>query len=1057
MHETPSLISQADGALQEMIENRQVESWRGLIFAPQWRQRRFRENHFTYHGYQADVMFAWERGALPQAENARALLDSVRLTILRTSVNDIRPLARHDHPQLIRRAVELGLWEAERAAPHLSQGDDKSKISTQELLGMALKDQEMPQLLSYLADPAAPTNPAEDWFHAGVLRALTPHLDGETLHKGLAKARQIRDPWAREEAFSLLVPHFLEQIIAEALAAARVITNENTRAHAIGGLIPYLDEERRHALLDDSVAMVLALEDEPIKVGALSGLAPHLSGDLLDAVLADIAHLKNQRYYAQVLAALAANISPTLIQEALDVTQQIKSARFRADILVTLLPHLQTPQQERVLAECIAITRDIRSPRFRTEGLLTLLPYIPTDEHETMLTECVDAAEMIGDDQNRAETLAQIAPYLSGELAQRAIAIAEGIERDLFRMSALTAFIPQLTGEAQAVLLQQMYAATHSLKNARSRAEMLATVVPHLVGEQRKAGIHAGLMAVRAIRDARTQILAFKNLAPLFTEDLMLEALSEARRFHEPYMRAEAFTALLPHVQRQLLEEWLQAALRIKQPSPHTQALTRLSPHLTRDVLAKALARHIPDDRVQVKAFLALAPHVPEPIRERLLNGAVRAARNIEDGWFRVQAFEQLASQLHGERQAMAIREGLALAVMLEEPCASAEALLMFLPYVREKERDDVIESTLACLCNEDWRRRAAAIESLSDYLTETYWEATLHAAMDIEDMAYRTKAFKKLATVVRGDVLGQLLQEAQRLRHEEYRLEVLRAALPHLPEAEQRRTVTHSLDTALQVTDPWARIVALGALLPYIQDAAHAPTLTEQTLHDATTIEDTWSHVHALVVLLPQLKNHHFSQAIEQALRLTRSLTESGTCMSALTLLAPYLKNSTLSEAIQIAAALPNERFKAAALGAFAPYLKDEHAPLAIEAACTIHDEVALAYVLVTLAPHLKANHREAIRLGMQSAHSIQDHWFRALALKAFTNALPDHNRTHVFADVRRALADHFYSFRDQSREEVLWAIAEEDLFAPPIFPVADLTDFAAWLVEVCQDWIWD
>jgi hypothetical protein len=101
-----------------------------------------------------------------------------------------------------------------------------------------------------------------------------------------------------------------------------------------------------------------------------------------------------------------------------------------------------------------------------------------------------------------------------------------------------------------------------------------------------------------------------------------------------------------------MLGEALEAARQIEDRDDRATALAAIAPHLAEPLrermLGEALeaARQTSYEYARVEALAALAPHLAEPLREEVLGEALEAARQISDEYARARALAALAPRL---------------------------------------------------------------------------------------------------------------------------------------------------------------------------------------------------------------------------------------------------------------------------------------------------------------------------------------------------------------------------------------------------------------------------
>lgn len=120
-------------------------------------------------------------------------------------------------------------------------------------------------------------------------------------------------------------------------------------AWAIIGFVPYLSGETEETVLAHALAAAQAIGEEEERAEALTGLAPHLSGELLVQALAAVQAIDDEEYRAKALSGLIPHLSGGLLNQALAATQAIGAGGDRARSLTALAPQLSSITQVEVV------------------------------------------------------------------------------------------------------------------------------------------------------------------------------------------------------------------------------------------------------------------------------------------------------------------------------------------------------------------------------------------------------------------------------------------------------------------------------------------------------------------------------------------------------------------------------------------------------------------------------------------------------------------------------------------------------------------------------------
>jgi 1,2-phenylacetyl-CoA epoxidase catalytic subunit len=285
-----------------------------LFADQQWMNARFAHDGYTYTGYIADLMLAWEdvadeqaRAQLAAGQDMTALPDCVRLALIRTSINS---LAGNHVPAIVARAITTGVWTTTRAlsiAHNVPDAEKRAKMYIALLETDTLSEQERKRARQQTLAAAQAIQDEGD--RARVLIALAEKLEGEQVTEALAAAQAIQDEGSRASALIALAEKLAGEqrhsIMTEALAAAQAIQDERDRARVLSALAEKLAGEQRHSIMTEALAAAQAIQDEGDRAWVLSALAEKLAGEqrhsIMTEALAAAQAIQYEGYRARVL------------------------------------------------------------------------------------------------------------------------------------------------------------------------------------------------------------------------------------------------------------------------------------------------------------------------------------------------------------------------------------------------------------------------------------------------------------------------------------------------------------------------------------------------------------------------------------------------------------------------------------------------------------------------------------------------------------------------------------------------------------------------------------
>jgi len=975
----------------------------------EWLHVRIPQSDYTYEGYIADVMTAWQDFAHPEAlrqieadSNPTAFADCVRYALIRTSINS---LAANYVPELVARAVELGLWTAKRAlsvAENVPNAEQKAKLYILLLQNNSLNEAEHGTAIK--KGLASVISISSEQVRVKALVALSSHLIGEAreqaLALGLIAVTSVKYEHSRADALVALTPYLTGKLLTQGLTVAFGIQNARYRAKALVALLPYLSgEAREHASAQGLLAALATPNEEPLHFNFYDGS------------------------HANILALLIPYVTGSAREQALTegvvTSLAFQDDASRAKALVALLPYLIGATREQALTEgltaAFAIPDEGSSPftssydGSREDALIALLPFLDEEARELVLAKDLVTALAIQDDQPRAKALTALVPYLVGEARERALreglVAALVIRNDSFRADALIPLLPYLAGEARDHALMEGLVAALAIEYAGSRTDNLRALLPYLVGEARERALEEGLMSALAVRE--------ELVSPFFVHS------------ERPYVTA--LQALAPNLTHKLLSGVLAVALIIQDDMSRTFALVTLIPHLIAETRVYALAQGLraaistQSQDQQGQAFIALVPHTLGEMHERVLAQALEAALAFDD------IIKAKALLLKRDEKSFHLTQ------LIKEINQAARAPNFVSSYGFRYEVS-----------------RELAIAVLAPYLTDELLRQTLNTVFAFENEFEQASILTVLAPYLTGELLKQTLTAVFAFEDKSACTFALAALTPYLTD----KLILQRLGAVHAIEDKWQRALALTALIPRLSGEAYEHTLAAG-LAAVHAIEDEWQRVSALIALIPYLDEQARKQALIEGLVAANSNQNEEIRAKTLIALAPHLTVDLLQQVLIGATTFQNEEYRADVLQALAPHLTGELLSQALDVALAIQDKIHRARILVALSPYLLESARsQALAHGLEAASAIEAENYQAWMLASFLPVIDDHSI--LIRKIRQALTGYLLTSEEQKRESILELFAEETLFTPEILSSAILETIAHHIIEICNEWQW-
>ena len=365
---------------------------------------RFEGSSYTYDGYLEDLSLAWDCAMSKVSRQIEAnqepgvFAESMRYLLIRTSINSI---AGNYVPELVVRAVEVGLWAPQRA------------LSLTVKIPDAAKRIEM---------------------YAAILATGR-----------LGKEQQ-------------------EEVQRLALDMALALEHEEERAKALAALAPQLPQELRIKALEQTLADVPVLKDEEERAKVLVALAPQLTGEMLERALEAALTVQEAGYQVDALVALVPRLTGELRLEALRQTFDdivlISKARELREGEELLNPENQAVvalmtlvKQELARTEVLAAASALKEGEQGVDAEDAVIAWVLEMvalvlKEESKQAEALDAALALGEEEAHGWMLVALAPGLRGRSLKCAVYAALAFKKGKrYRAAALAALAQQLAGK----------------------------------------------------------------------------------------------------------------------------------------------------------------------------------------------------------------------------------------------------------------------------------------------------------------------------------------------------------------------------------------------------------------------------------------------------------------------------------------------------------------------------------------------------------------------------------------------------------------------------------
>jgi hypothetical protein len=850
----------------------QYNRLRTLFDDDAWLHARVEYSGFSYD---ADLALAWDHFAQPRARAEAeqgdvpvALSDVVRFALIRTSLNSV---AGNNPPEIVVRAVETGLWSAERAlaiAGRVPEPAQRAALITrllaQERLSEEQRDRARTSAIEALRAIGKDKNRAE------ALAALGPHLTLEFAEHTLTVARSLGKE-RRARALAAVAPLFTgdtrRAILAEAVAAAAEAPSYEPPVW--DSLAPALDpagdadlvqraiEQVRKAGKNtrDREAPALAalrrIKDDKDRVYTLRETMPHLAGSVrkeaaelgLETALR-LPPIDMDYDIPQIVGLLAAvpALDAAGLERALHAAKDASRIGYIrnsvVDLLVAIAERLDGAKRQEVVSLTLGLAQRPRE-KGTDEGpweirpLASVLPLLDANQRDATIRKALARAlQLLTLEQRnelvnpRAEALAMLAPLLPAELLETAYTAARRVE----------------DGEARALALTEL----------GSRVD----------GPDRDFILKTAADSLEEIGDGGLRAKALARLAPVLTAAHFEIALDAALGIRGELDRGKALEAVNPHVPRPLQEKALRGTLAIEFEPARADALAALIPVLLESRLAALLddAWAIEWEPGRTECVAAIAARLPPEHQAEVLDAALEAYRARDPDHMSGDMLLALAPLLTGEPAT----EGLRLALELSSELDCAKALAALAPNIAPEHLEVVVESLPAL---EMWQRDvvAAIAARLDARLLARTLDLSLAAEFDINRAECVIALFPYLDEALRG----RALETAGRTGSDIARVLALEGVAPHLSAA----MAGAATQAAIEIGDPGLRARALAAISARLEGEARDHVL-EASLDAALATKETWPRANALLQLIPHVAGATRAKAVRVAVKAARAAT---------------------------------------------------------------------------------------------------------------------------------------------------------------------------------------
>lgn len=962
----------------------EFQELKGLFVNQNWLRARVAQHGYTYDGYLADLSLSLEYASTETREQIEAgqapesFAECLRYTLIHASINSI---AENYVPELIARAVQVGLWTTDQAMSIASKIPQSEQQANTYLLLL-----ETEQLSSAQREKA----------------------QQEAVDYALA----IWDEEAKARMLAPLAPHVTGDLFERVVAAIASMTNRFAYARISLALVPRLVGERRTQILKNTLDAILTFIDEIEGRDLFIALVPLLSEELLATASHAILGNTHRLYRSATLAAVAPRLTGTLLEQAFEETLKLPEAWEQAECLSVLAKQLT----EALLGRAIQVALAVENEWARSHMIAALASRM----EGASLQQALENVLALSDDQPRERALTALASWR--QLAGESLELARQTAHDLLRKGLLwpaLVFAHQGQFEHRDQMIGEIFKALLATKNRWAMVEQLRILSPELSENQLEE-----VVTVAIQKESRlTGSSLLEVVAPFLTSGLVQRALETILREQDEENFPYLLSVLAPRLSESQLEQALQVALNIEEKGTRLRTLEKLAPSLNDKQCDQALTAALElvlsaepaDERVRFGAFVTLAPHLKgEPLKR-----ALKATEEIKDEWARRRMLAALVPQMSGEL----LEQALQAALVAKAERAYLRTLSLLAPRLEDEQRRQTL----------------------------TY---VLEAALTMKDDGERAEVLTLLAPCLAGEQRNQALVNAFKaalvLPKEWYRVQLLVTLVPFLLGSLRDEAIESTWENVQALRNERLQALILERLIPHLNDHE-----LEQVRQFVTGLRDTLARTQLSVALAPRLPNEERKEILMNVLASILEEREGQLRARLLSMLAPQLSGEQRAQALrqilELARLIESEQTRTEVFVNVIPLLAGKEQQQTLQTVLTISNQLILRWALLKLAPQL---HGEAREQAIEAAMEAKEEWFRAAMLAAFLPVVSD--QTLFLKVIRKAMVDVLPMVQRMPLQGVIQNYLGHDVFTTPLLSPKILGALVSQMIEICQEWNW-
>lgn len=450
------------------------------------------------------------------------------------------------------------------------------------------------------------------------LTTLVPHVADDAIPDIASAAYDLVSSYDKARVLAAVVPRADKQLRQRIYAGAMKLERPRDRAHVLGVLLSAAPDDLRPTLTADFLSAAgqidLSFDWRDVLLNTIQNLPAVSFPDVLDEVISFARRSKSAsdgHDIAQVVIACAQRAEGSNWIQIIKTIQSMKSDFSVANTLGDVADRLPNKFAQEAFgvanaltnpeARLLAVTALEKRPGGRGESVSEV------DEKEAASTFTRKISEALENEKPYTlfPALIREAPSELFSFAfEKALAALEMAQNDYEYISSAKGLyqnLPDVASEAAAELRDKMLGKLKDVEHNAGRIGDLISVAALLQMPDRRPVLKRAIEAIPGIHGDEAQVSCLKDVADVMPADFLELAVQVARQIPDTEKRAEALIALTERA-----------------PERDQKALV---------IETLKLFERIDDPAQQGELLVTIAPHVPPPDRNRILNHAIECFR----------------------------------------------------------------------------------------------------------------------------------------------------------------------------------------------------------------------------------------------------------------------------------------------------------------------------------------------------------------------------------------------------------------------------------------------